>query len=129
MHNFTPKGWRHIQLYKNIYKLNNVHKLNKQRHSNNIQTYLVKIRVLVEGLLQWNDFHIFQRWRIFFLFFFRLSTLGSIITKQGFGAIVGVFSTKCFKFYLYLPITLFFASKSRAYSLQPTWIGHSYLIW
>jgi hypothetical protein len=37
MHNFTPKGWRHIQLYKNIYKLNNVHKLNKQRHSNNIQ--------------------------------------------------------------------------------------------
>jgi hypothetical protein len=37
MHNFTPKGWSHIQLYKNIYKLNNVHKLNKQRHSNNIQ--------------------------------------------------------------------------------------------
>jgi hypothetical protein len=27
-----------------------------------------------------------------FLFFFRLSTLGSIITKQGFGAIFGVFS-------------------------------------
>ena len=43
----------------------------------------------------------------FFLFFFRLSTLGSIITKQGFGAIFGVFSTKCFKFYLYLPITHF----------------------
>ena len=42
------------------------------------------------------------------LFFFRLSTLGSIITKQGFGAIFGVFSTKCFKFYLYLPITHFF---------------------
>ena len=40
-------------------------------------------------------------------------------------AIIGMFSTKCFKFYLYLPITLFlFASKSRAYSLQPTWIGH-----
>jgi hypothetical protein len=26
---------------------------------------------------------------------FRLNTLGSIITKQGFGAIFGVFSTKC----------------------------------
>jgi hypothetical protein len=26
-----------MQLYKNIYKLNNAHKLNKQRHSNNIQ--------------------------------------------------------------------------------------------
>jgi hypothetical protein len=43
----------------------------------------------------------------FFFRFFRLSTLGSIITKQGFGAIFGVFSTK-FKFYLYLPITHFF---------------------
>jgi hypothetical protein len=43
-----------------------------------------------------------------FFFFFRLSTLGSIITKQGFGAIFGVFSTKCFKFYLYLQITHFF---------------------
>ena len=43
-----------------------------------------------------------------FSIFFRLSTLGSIITKQGFGAIFGVFSTKCFKFYLYLPITHFF---------------------
>ena len=54
---------------------------------------------------------------VFLSLFFRLSTLGSIITKQGFG----VFSTKCFKFYLYLPITHFcFASKSRAYSLQPT---------
>jgi hypothetical protein len=41
----------------------------------------------------------------FFFVFFRLGTLGSIITKQGFGAIFGVFSTKCFKFYLYLPIT------------------------
>jgi hypothetical protein len=40
--------------------------------------------------------------------FFRFSTLGSIITKQGFGSIFGVFSTKCFKFYLYLPITHFF---------------------
>jgi hypothetical protein len=30
MHNFTPKGWRHLQLYKNIYKLNNVHKSNKR---------------------------------------------------------------------------------------------------
>jgi hypothetical protein len=39
---------------------------------------------------------------VFFSFFFRLSTLGSIITKQGFGAIFGVFSTKCFKFYLVL---------------------------
>jgi hypothetical protein len=39
---------------------------------------------------------------------FRLSTLGSIITKQGFGAIFGMFSTKCFKFYLYLSITHFF---------------------
>ena len=37
MHNFIPKGWRHIQLYKNIYKLNNVHKSTKQRNSNNIQ--------------------------------------------------------------------------------------------
>jgi hypothetical protein len=27
--------------------------------------------------------------------------------KQGFGAIFDVFSTKCFKFYLYLPITHF----------------------
>jgi hypothetical protein len=42
-----------------------------------------------------------------FSLFFRLSTLGSIITKQGFGAIFVVFSTKCFKFYLYLPITHF----------------------
>ena len=56
----------------------------------------------------------------FSLFFFRLSTLGSIITKQGFGAIFGVFSTK-FKFYLYLPITHFFLANK---SLQPTWIGH-----
>ena len=61
----------------------------------------------------------------FLLFFFRLSTLGSIITKQGFAAIFGEFSTKCFKFYLYLPIIHFFlASKSRTYSLQPTWIDH-----
>ena len=44
---------------------------------------------------------------VFFSLFFRLSTLGSITTKQGFGAIFGVFSTKCFKFYLYLPITHF----------------------
>ena len=62
----------------------------------------------MEGLLHWNDFHIFQRRRGFFLSFFRLSTLGSITTKQGFGAIFGVFSTKCLKFYLYLPITHFF---------------------
>jgi hypothetical protein len=41
----------------------------------------------------------------FFSIFFRL---GSIITKQGFGAIFGMFSTKCVKFYLYLPITHFF---------------------
>jgi hypothetical protein len=34
-------------------------------------------------------------------------TLGSITTKQGFGAIFGMLSTKCFKFYLYLPITHF----------------------
>ena len=65
----------------------------------------------MEGLLHWNDFHIqknvFQRRRVFFRFF-RLGTLGSIIKKQGFGAIFGVFSTKCFKFYLYLPITHFF---------------------
>ena len=62
----------------------------------------------MEGLLHWNDFHIFQRRRGFFsLFFFRLSTLVSITTKQGFGAIFGVFSSKCFKFYLYLPITHF----------------------
>jgi hypothetical protein len=59
----------------------------------------------VEGLLHWNDFHILQRRRVFFPFF---GTLGTIITKQGFGAIFGVFSTKCFKFYLYLPITHFF---------------------
>ena len=43
-----------------------------------------------------------------FLFSLFFSTLGFIITKQGFGTIFGVFSTKCFKFYLYLPITLFF---------------------
>jgi hypothetical protein len=58
----------------------------------------------VEGLLHWNDFHILQRRRVFVLFF-RLSTLGSMITKQGFGAIFGVFFTKCFKLYLYLANT------------------------
>jgi hypothetical protein len=50
MHNFTPKGWRHIQLYKNIYKLNNVHKLNKQRHSNNIQIKWKKFRLVIYSL-------------------------------------------------------------------------------
>jgi hypothetical protein len=44
---------------------------------------------------------------VFFSLFFELSTLGSITTKQGFGAIFGVFSTKCFKFYPYLPIAHF----------------------
>jgi hypothetical protein len=38
----------------------------------------------------------------------KITTLESIITKQGFGAIFGMFTTKCFKFYLYLPITHFF---------------------
>jgi hypothetical protein len=77
-------------LTRNIYKLNNVHKSNRQRHSNN----------------NWNDFHIFQRRCGFSLFFFRLGTLGSIITTQGFGAIFGLFSTKCFKFYLYLCLSI-----------------------
>jgi hypothetical protein len=73
----------------------------------------------VEGLLHWNDFHIFQKRRGFFSLFFRLSTLGSIIKKQGFGAIFGVFSTKCFKFYLYLPITLFLLAKAGRTAYNP----------
>jgi hypothetical protein len=46
--------------------------------------------------------------------FFRLSTLGSIITKQGFGANFGVFSTKCCKFYLYIfaDYTVFLLAKA-----------------
>jgi hypothetical protein len=39
---------------------------------------------------------------VFFSLFFRLSTLGSITTKQGFGAIFGVFSTKCFTHFVLL---------------------------
>ena len=53
-----------------------------------------------------------------FFVFFRLSTLGSIITKQGFGAILAGFSTKSFKFYLYLSITHCF--RWQKLGIQPT---------